>query len=98
MTEKEEKALGPDKLHRIIPRHFLIDLDKEGLADATREEILEPSFWQEGAGQLMFGDIVSLSRKNWPTLDILILQPHPDGFLVSDISGCFCKPASEAAA
>ena len=46
----------------------------------------------------MFGDIVSLSRKNWPTLDILILQPHPDGFLVADISGCFRKPSSGAAA
>jgi hypothetical protein len=94
MASQTEKALAPDKLKRVIPRHFLIDLDAEGLTDATREEILDPGFWQEAHGKIDFGDVVSLARKDAPTMNVLIGAPHPGGFYVHDLdaSGHFVPP------
>ena len=74
-------------------------MDKEELSDATREEILSNEFWQEGPGQIDFGDVVTLTRANAPAMDIQIGVPHPDGgFFVHDITGSLKRPtASEAA-
>ena len=49
---------------------------------------LNPAFWQEGTGAISFGDIVTLTRgADTPAIDILILQPHPNGgFFVADVS------------
>ncbi len=100
MASQEEKALAPDKLKRVTPRHFLIDLDNEGLSDATREEILSPLFWQEGVGKIDFGDVVTFTRANAPALNILIGVPHPDGgFYVHDLAETghiVSRPAAQA--
>jgi hypothetical protein len=95
MAVQEEKALAPDKLKRITPRHFLIDLDAEDLSDATRDEILSPDFWIEGHGKIDLGDVVSMTRKDAPTMNVLIGAAHPDGgFYVHDLdaSGHFVPP------
>ena len=90
MAAQEEKALGPDRLKRVIPRHWQINLDAEGLSDVLPAEVLNHAFWIEGTGRLDYGDVVSLSRAAAPTLHVQIGQPHPDGgFFVHDITGSF---------
>ena len=90
MAAQEEKALGPDRLKRVIPRHWQIDLDAEDLSDVLPEEALNHTFWIEGTGRLDYGDVVSLSRAAAPTLHVQIGRPHPDGgFFVHDITGSF---------
>ena len=45
MTSQANKALAPDKMKRVIPRHFLINLrTQEGMSDALPAECFSASF------------------------------------------------------
>ena len=75
MEAHNRPALAPDKLiltSRRPPKHWLINLDTEGLSDATREDILAPTFWREAHGAIQQGDLVSLTSAIGQNVEIII--------------------------
>ncbi len=83
--ELSERALAPDKLTKIEPRHFLLDLDEETPGIAC-EEVLKPDFWADATDTLHFGDFVTAISKTF-TIELFIGVPHEDGgFYVTPVS------------
>ena len=100
MEPKNSKALAPDKLILTScrpPKSWLINLDTEGLSDATRAEILDPLFWQEAHGAIRQGDIVSLTSAIGENLDILVGPETADGFRVAVLSEHAVHPGKSTA-
>ena len=82
MQNKSDKALAPDKvvlIRRRPPQRYHIDLDAEGLGDATRDEILDPLFWRDVTHSLQQGDVVSHVSANGFNGDIIIGPESADG-------------------
>ena len=80
MQNNYDKALGADKLtiiRRRAPQRFLLDLDAEGLSDATRDDILNPLFWRDVTHSLIQGDVVFVSSSSFN--GEIIIGPESDG-------------------
>jgi hypothetical protein len=81
-------AAAPDALiltRRRAPQRYHIDLDAEGLGDATRDDILNESFWEDAKahGSIQQGDVVELTSANGFHGDVLIGPETDVGFRVA---------------
>ena len=100
MEPKNKRALAPDKLiltSCLPPKHWLINLDTEGLSAATRADILNPLFWQEAHGAIRQGDIVSLTSAIGQNLDVIVGPETDAGFRVAVLAEHAPARQSEAA-
>ena len=82
MQNNHDKALGADKLtliRRRAPQRFLIDLDAQGLGDATRDDILNPLYWRDVTHSLIQGDVVSHVSANGFNGDVIIGPESAEG-------------------
>ena len=89
MEPDNRPALAPDALILTScrpPKRWLINLDTEGLGDATRDDILAEAFWCEAHGAIRQGDIVSLTSAKGENLDVLIGPETEDGFQVAALA------------
>ena len=84
----QDKSLGPDRLRRVRPKQFIIDLVREELADATYDEIMSPAFWVEAGDYIQTGDTVILVRDDASTIVLGIGAPDPatGGFWPIDLA------------
>ena len=92
MEPKNSKALGADNItliRRRAPQRFLIDLDAEGLSDATRDDILNPLFWRDVTHSLIQGDVVSHVSAHGFNGDVIIGERLDIGFRVAVLPAAF---------